>query len=72
MVQTTWSMHIESSTLATFKNQRRKLDIANFLRTDTCKNCHLCRVTIKNYSPKAKFMLLNSPWDEVEGIIQQY
>ena len=25
-----------------------------------------------NYSPKAKFILLNNPRDEVEGNIQQY
>lgn len=31
------SMHIDSSeTLATFKNQVRKVNIENLLRTDTC------------------------------------
>ena len=26
----------------TFKNQVRKVDIENLLRTDICKNCHKC------------------------------
>ena len=41
--------------------------------------CTLVKVYIFNnncyyyyYSPKAKFILVNNPWDEVEGIIQQY
>ena len=34
-------MHIKSSvTLASLKNQVRKVDIENLLRTDSCKNCH--------------------------------
>ena len=41
-----WSkliIHIKSSlTLASFKNEVRKVDIENLIRTDTCKNCHLC------------------------------
>ena len=28
-------------------------------------------ILINNYSPKAKWLLLNNPRDEVEGIIQQ-
>ena len=31
------------------------------------------RLLINNYStPKTKLILLNNPWDEVEGIIQQH
>ena len=41
-----WSklgIHIKSSlTLASFKNQVRNVDLENLVRTDTCKNCHLC------------------------------
>ena len=32
----------------------------------------LIGLLINNYSPKAKWILLNNPRDEVEGIIQQY
>ena len=36
-------IHIKSSvTLASLKNHVRKVDIENLLRTDSCKNCHLC------------------------------
>ena len=36
-------IHIKSSvTLASLKNQMRKVDIENLLRTDSCKKCHLC------------------------------
>ena len=35
--------------------------------------CYIgCYFMFKNYSPKAKLILLNNPRDEVEGIIQQY
>ena len=38
-----FSMHIKSSvTLASFKNQVRKVDNENRIKTDTCKNSHLC------------------------------
>ena len=35
------------------------------------RNRHQCSI-FNNYSPKAKFILVNNPRDEVEGIIQQY
>ena len=41
--QITGSSHLKSSlTLASFKSRVRKVDIENLIRTDTCKNCHLC------------------------------
>ena len=37
------SNHLKSSlTLASLKNRVRKVDIENLIRTDTCKNRHLC------------------------------
>ena len=34
---------------------------------------HVLCLLINNYStPKLKLILLNNPWDEFEGIIQQY
>ena len=34
---------------------------------------HVLCLLINNYStPKPKLILLNNPWDEVEGIIQQH
>ena len=51
----------------------------NMLRYITCyvtlykMLCYIgCYFMFKNYSPKAKLILLNNPRDEVEGIIQQY
>ena len=41
--QITGSNNLKSSlTLASFKNRVRKADTENLIRTDTCRNCHLC------------------------------
>ena len=34
------------------------------------ENIHF--ILFNNYSPKEKLILLNNPWDEVEGVIWQY
>ena len=51
------------------KTEHRKLKLCFLMQL----HVHVLCLLINNYStPKMKLILLNNPWDEVEGIIKQY